>query len=108
MIFTVGGVDPNPGFSMFCPPGESRPFELDIETADDFELYAESANADVTIWAKAEPGDSFVNIVATPIDLSGYFPTRKQFYFELRVAIGYVQSPDGIDFEFPELFVARS
>lgn len=68
-------------------PGVNKPFQLDVECFDGFQLTASFDTTDdpnVRFWAKASPGDPFQNIHTTPLDLSPYDGTTRTIYFECR------------------------
>lgn len=76
------------GGGILLNAGGTSAFTLVIACQADYQLTAESDNADVRFWAKASAGGSFQNIHSTPIDLTPYAGTNRTFYFELRVGIG--------------------
>lgn len=73
---------------MTGPAGSNIAFQLRIDCFADYTLYAESPDAGIVIWAKAEVADAFQNIITTPIDLTPFAPSRKIFYFECRIDSG--------------------
>ena len=87
MIVNANG-DVIPSLSMAAPPDTETAFTLRVQCRENYELTADSSDADVTIWAKANPGDAFQNIATTPIDLTPFFPATRIFYFECRIASG--------------------
>jgi hypothetical protein len=68
--------------------GGTAAFTLSINCESGYELAADSDNADVRVWAKANAGDAFQNIHSSPIDLTPYAGTARTFYFELRIDAG--------------------
>jgi hypothetical protein len=104
MIYFVGQNHIAERVNMICPPGAAKAFELDVDALEGYGLTAESPNAGVTIWAKANPGDAFTEITdGGGLTLSGYSNARRKFYFELRVDIGIVLPP-GDDSLMPTIF----
>lgn len=80
--------DENPitSTALTVAPGGNRTFSLLIDCRDGYELGAAAVNPDVTVSGKAEPGDAFSNLETSPIDLTGYAPARKTFYFKIEAA----------------------
>lgn len=68
--------------------GDTIAFTLEIECSSGYEISADSDNADIRIWGKANPGDAFQNLHTTPIDLTPYAGDVRTFYFELRIDAG--------------------
>jgi hypothetical protein len=86
-------------------PGTTKPFQLSIACRAGFFLTAAFPAGDddpnVRFWAKAAPGDSFVNLHTTPLDLAPYDGTTRTFYFECRAGVSAIKGND-----IPSLFVA--
>ena len=85
--------------AMSANPGDEKEFQQKIDCVDGLFLSGSLSNPDVgdpleaTLYAKAEIGDGWTNILTTPIDLSSFEPQRKLFYFKLAIDVG---APDAV------------
>jgi hypothetical protein len=88
-------LDENPTLStaIFVAPGTEKEFSQLVDCAAGDQLTATannpdgSANLDVDIFARADPGDAWTDIIAGPLAIGSFAPERKQFYFKIAVDI---------------------
>lgn len=69
-------------------PDAEKTFSMFVDCIDGYKLTGVSSDPLVSIFGKAEPGDGYTDIIATPIDTTPFAPTRKQFYFKVEVDAG--------------------
>jgi len=86
MIYDVNG-QPLWNFVLAMPPDDTRSFEFDVLCTEGFELSAIPSDSFANIVVEARPVEtvpaSWVDIVASPIDLTSYASTVPK-RFELR------------------------
>lgn len=78
-------INPITSAALTIAPAADREFTLLIDCVDGYEITGVTANVDVGIFAKAETGDAWTDIVAGSVDISSYEPARKTFYFKIEV-----------------------
>ena len=90
--------------SMYVAPDTMREFSMFTDCLDGYAITADNAGDDnVSIFAKAEPGDGWTDIVAGPLDISAFTPARKKFYFKIEADADAVPN-----LEIVKIIVARA
>lgn len=84
MIYTTGLV-PIHSTNLTIAPDAEKEFSVFVDCIENYKITASTSDPDVSIFGKAETGDGYTDIIATPIDTTPYAPTRKQFYFKIEV-----------------------
>lgn len=75
------------------PPGGGRDFSILIQCRAGYELRAVRP-ADITISAKAAPGDAFQNIFTNPLSLSAFAGQTRTIYFRVSADLAAVRRDD--------------
>lgn len=80
------------------PANSERLFSAKVPCVAGYFLSASVDNADVDIYAKANAGDSWTDIQATPFDLGPYDPQNRIFYFRITTALAAVPADEIVSF----------
>jgi hypothetical protein len=68
-------------------PGGFKEFHYPIQCKTGYEIAA-VPDDDVSIFAKANPGDAYQNISISPLDLGSYAPNVQTIYFKIAIDAG--------------------
>lgn len=74
--------------ALMVPPAGERLFTAKVDCIADQFLTASADNADVGVFARADPGDAWTDILAGGLATGPFAPTRKTFYFKITAAGG--------------------
>lgn len=69
--------------ALLVAPGAFKEFAVEIDCVSGFQVSGITDDPDVDIFGKAETGDSYTDIIATPLDLTPYDGQRKTMYFKI-------------------------
>lgn len=69
-------------------PDDEKEFSALVDCKPGFFLTGATDNADVGLFARADPGDAWTDILAGSLDIEPFAPDRKLFYFKITVDVG--------------------
>ncbi len=87
MIYDTAG-NPITSTALNVAPDSEKLFSVLIDCKPGYVILGEAENADVSLFARADPGDAWTDILAGSVDTEPFTPQRKQFYFKLEVDAG--------------------
>jgi hypothetical protein len=88
MIYDLDG-NPITSTSLNIEAGDEHLFSVLVDCKPGYALTGTDAgNPDISMFARADPGDSWTDIIAGSLDTEPFAPTRKQFYFKIAIAGG--------------------
>ena len=66
-------------------PDDEKLFSALVDCKPGFVITGSTENPDVGVFARADPGDSWTDILAGSLDTAAFAPAQKQFYFKIEI-----------------------
>lgn len=88
MIYDLDG-NPITSTALNIEAGDEKEFSVLVDCKIGYLLTGtDGGNADVSMFARADPGDGWTDIIVGGLDTEPFAPARKQFYFKIAIAGG--------------------
>ncbi len=97
MIYQTNG-EPTLPAALSIDRGDEKEFQQLVDCATGLYIDAATEHSDVIgVFAKAEPGDSWTDIIADRLSIEAFSPERKTFYFKIEVDEAATLGPDQVE-----------
>lgn len=68
------------------PEGTEKEFSIPIVCVANYKIFASVDSPDASVFAKANPGDGWTNILSGNLPLGSFAPGEKTIYFKIAIA----------------------
>lgn len=87
MIYDTAG-NPITSTALTVAPDAEKAFSALVDCRPGYVLKGSTANPDVGLFGRADPGDAWTDLLTGELDTEPFAPQRKLFYFKITAADG--------------------